>query len=217
MVQRRDPARTSLAILDAATQEVAEVGVAGARIDRIAVQAGVNKRMIYHYFGSKAGLVDAVFTSALSPLEALLGAETMESLPDLLQRLAADRSWRRIAVWEAFAADDALPVAGERCDAWQRLTNLVAQAKAAERLPGDLDSDQVLLALLALAVFPRAFPQYTRMITGQDPDSADFERAHQRFQTHLLNHLGRTAREPGKPRIRIKRTGRPNERRPETT
>jgi AcrR family transcriptional regulator len=31
------------------------------RIDRIARSAGVNKRMIYHYFGDRAGLIRAVY------------------------------------------------------------------------------------------------------------------------------------------------------------
>jgi len=48
-------------IVTAARGEFAELGLAGARIDRIALLAGANKQMIYHYFGSKDGL----FTQAL--------------------------------------------------------------------------------------------------------------------------------------------------------
>jgi AcrR family transcriptional regulator len=36
------------------------LGLGGARVDRIASQAGLNKRMIYHYFGSKDDLFSAV-------------------------------------------------------------------------------------------------------------------------------------------------------------
>ncbi len=52
----RDPDRTRAAILAAATREFTAHGLAGARVDAIAEQAGVNKRMIYHYFGDKGGL-----------------------------------------------------------------------------------------------------------------------------------------------------------------
>ncbi len=56
----RDPERTRASILSAATQEFAAKGLEGARTDDIARRSGANKRMIYHYFGSKDGLFQAV-------------------------------------------------------------------------------------------------------------------------------------------------------------
>ncbi len=53
---RRDPSRTRDAILESARQEFSARGLSGARVDRIAGRARANKRMIYHYFGSKEGL-----------------------------------------------------------------------------------------------------------------------------------------------------------------
>jgi AcrR family transcriptional regulator len=47
-------------LLDAAMSEFASCGVAGARIDRIAAQAGCSKGLIYTYWGSKEALFDAV-------------------------------------------------------------------------------------------------------------------------------------------------------------
>jgi AcrR family transcriptional regulator len=47
-------------ILDAATDEFAKVGLAGARIDRITAASGANKAQLYAYFESKEGLFDAV-------------------------------------------------------------------------------------------------------------------------------------------------------------
>jgi AcrR family transcriptional regulator len=43
-------------LLNAATSEFAQKGLDGARIDVIADVAGINKRMIYHYFGGKETL-----------------------------------------------------------------------------------------------------------------------------------------------------------------
>jgi AcrR family transcriptional regulator len=57
----RDAAATRQRLLDAATEEFAASGIAGARVDRIASVARSNKAQIYHYFGSKNGLFDAVF------------------------------------------------------------------------------------------------------------------------------------------------------------
>ena len=56
-----DADATRRRLLDAATAEFAAYGIAGARVDRIAQASGSNKAQIYHYFGSKDGLFDAVF------------------------------------------------------------------------------------------------------------------------------------------------------------
>ena len=56
-----DAEATKKRLLDAATAEFAGYGIAGARVDRIAEQARANKAQIYHYFGSKDALFDAVF------------------------------------------------------------------------------------------------------------------------------------------------------------
>jgi AcrR family transcriptional regulator len=53
---RRDARRTRETILLAAQDEFARKGLSGGRVDEIAGRARVNKRMIYHYFGSKQGL-----------------------------------------------------------------------------------------------------------------------------------------------------------------
>ena len=51
--QTDDPPGTLQKILDAARHEFAERGLDGARVDRIAERAGVNKAMIYYHFKSK--------------------------------------------------------------------------------------------------------------------------------------------------------------------
>jgi AcrR family transcriptional regulator len=56
----RDPERTRASILAAATEEFTAHGLNGARVDEIAKRSGVNKRMIYYYFGDKNGLYLAV-------------------------------------------------------------------------------------------------------------------------------------------------------------
>ncbi|MDQ0439108.1 TetR/AcrR family transcriptional regulator [Kaistia dalseonensis] len=60
----RNPERTSAAILDAASREFAENGLAGARVDVIARRADTNKRMLYHYYGDKEALYLAVLEHA---------------------------------------------------------------------------------------------------------------------------------------------------------
>ena len=60
----RDAEATRQAILTAATAEFSRKGLGGARVDAIAARARANKRMIYHYFGSKEKLFTAVLEDA---------------------------------------------------------------------------------------------------------------------------------------------------------
>lgn len=57
----RDTRATRNKLLAAALNEFVEKGFSGARVDSVAREAKVNKRMIYHYFGSKKGIWDAIF------------------------------------------------------------------------------------------------------------------------------------------------------------
>jgi AcrR family transcriptional regulator len=56
----RDAERSQSTILAAARDEFAEYGLGGARVDRIAERAGLNKRLIYYYFEDKEKLFQAV-------------------------------------------------------------------------------------------------------------------------------------------------------------
>ena len=55
-------------ILAAATEEITTKGLDGARVDEIARRSGVNKRMIYHYFGDKEGLYLAVLETTYAAI-----------------------------------------------------------------------------------------------------------------------------------------------------
>ena len=56
----RDADRSQGTILAAARDEFAEYGLGGARMDRIAERAALNKRLIYYYFDDKEKLFEAV-------------------------------------------------------------------------------------------------------------------------------------------------------------
>ncbi len=60
----RDAERTKAAILKAARDEFCEEGFNGARVDSIAARAKANKRLLYHYFGNKEALYEAVLLDA---------------------------------------------------------------------------------------------------------------------------------------------------------
>jgi TetR/AcrR family transcriptional regulator len=76
-------------ILISARTEFASFGLAGARVDRIAEHAGVNKAMIYYHFQSKENLHTAVIRSHLEQMGALirLQLEKLETLEDCLAQV----------------------------------------------------------------------------------------------------------------------------------
>ncbi len=66
----RDADRSQGVILAAARDEFAEHGLGGARMDRIAERAGLNKRLIYYYFEDKEKLFQAVLEQAYRDIRA---------------------------------------------------------------------------------------------------------------------------------------------------
>jgi AcrR family transcriptional regulator len=74
-------AATRQRILDAALAEFAEKGLAGARVDEIALRAGANKRMLYAYFGSKEELWLVVLEGAYAAKRAEERGLRVEALP----------------------------------------------------------------------------------------------------------------------------------------
>src|SRR5260370_21690738 len=69
MGSRGQPEESRAAILQAAAKEFAEHGIAGARTDAIARQAGVNKALLYYYFKDKETLYGAVLDHAFSGMK----------------------------------------------------------------------------------------------------------------------------------------------------
>jgi AcrR family transcriptional regulator len=86
-----NPDRTRKNILAVARREFAEHGLSGGRIDAIAAQMRTTKRMIYYYFGSKAGLYQAVLEQAYADIRNIEMELELDSLgpADAVRRLIA--------------------------------------------------------------------------------------------------------------------------------
>jgi len=76
-----DPERTMADILEVATAEFADKGLAGARIDEIAALTRTSKRMIYYYFGSKEGLYLRVLEESYRRIRQIESELRLEDLP----------------------------------------------------------------------------------------------------------------------------------------
>src|SRR6476660_6839283 len=79
--RRRDAATTRRKLLVAARAEFARSGLAGARVDEIAARAGVNKQLVYHYFGDKDAMYFAVIECVYEELRAQERKLNLEGLP----------------------------------------------------------------------------------------------------------------------------------------
>ena len=101
-------------LLDAATEDFAAHGVAGARVDRIAAAAGVNKAQLYAYFGDKLGLFDAVFR-----LHA-------DAVADAVPFTATDLASYAVRLYDAFLARPDLV----RLVTWAKLEGIHTEALA---------------------------------------------------------------------------------------
>lgn len=90
----RDADRSQSTILAAARDEFAEFGLGGARVDRIAERAGLNKRLIYYYFEDKETLFQAVLEQAYRDIrEREAGLHLTELEPATAVRRLIEFTW----------------------------------------------------------------------------------------------------------------------------
>lgn len=90
--QTRNAEVTRARILETARVEFVTHGLNGARVDRIADQSGVNKNLIYHYFGSKDDLYLEVLEGIYAGLRARQEDQSLRDLPpvEAMRRLVAN-------------------------------------------------------------------------------------------------------------------------------
>jgi TetR/AcrR family transcriptional regulator len=88
----RNPEASRARILDAARIEFVSHGLSGGRVDRIAKQSGVNKNLIYHYFGSKDALYLAVLERIYADLRTRQQDQDLRGLPPVegMKRLVSN-------------------------------------------------------------------------------------------------------------------------------
>jgi AcrR family transcriptional regulator len=149
-----DTEATRRKLLEAGSRQFAAAGFAGARLDAIGRDAGVNKERVYKYFGDKRGLFAAVLEHELTEL--LAGLRIDEPTPEavgefaglMFDRCVARPELPRLLAWESLELDDAVAAAARRplCAANVVLLRTV--------LP-DLEkraAEQLLLSVISLVV-----------------------------------------------------------------
>jgi TetR/AcrR family transcriptional regulator len=183
-----DGDRTRAALLDAALEEFAAKGFAGARVRDIADRAGVSKDLIAYHFGSKDGLYLAVqqawlhregaFTEPGLPLDELLIRYLRDALAD--PRPMRLMAWRGLADLGAFPPDGVPPT--------EDLSSTRARQRRGE-LPRDLDPATLRLVLLGAVAAPIVFPDAARKLFGVAATGPAFERRYARGLRRLIARL----------------------------
>lgn len=186
--RKRDAERSRAAILEAAVEEFARVGYAGARVAAIAARAGVNKQLISYYFGGKEGLYQAV--SALWHSSDISLDQGTRSVPDLIahyvRAVAEQGDFARLLAWQGLTptpGDEQRDTRMAESVAWFR------RRQEAGELAPDLDPAYVLLALFAAAFAGAALPQMVSSITGLDPTSEEFVNRYADQLARIARHL----------------------------
>ncbi len=164
----RDAQATRQRLLDAAQEEFAARGIAGARVDRIADAARSNKAQIYHYFGSKDGLFDAVFDRIVSATVTDTPIDPT-NLPEyagrLFDRYQKHPEVQRLATWYRLErADGADPIDAILASNTDKV-EAIDQAQRAGRLTTRFEPAVLLALVLTLSgTWSSMTPEYAALV-----------------------------------------------------
>ncbi|MDQ0680140.1 AcrR family transcriptional regulator [Arthrobacter pascens] len=172
--------RTKALLLGAATEEFSEKGLAGARVDRIAAAAGVNKERIYQYFGKKDDLFDAVLAAELArvmtevPIEGHGAADFGDYAGRLFDRHTTDGALPRLLFWEGLERGRNTVDRAARADHCAIKVDQVMKV-----LPGvdRTDAADLVITVVTLCDGWTVLPQLDALLAGDAPDRADRRRA----------------------------------------
>jgi len=151
----RDAAATRRRLLDAATDEFAAHGIAGARVDRIAAAARSNKAQMYGFFGSKDGLFDAVLAEHFdlivnaAPLD---GADLPGYATALYDAYLEHPEVVRLATWARLERHPSGDLFADGVDHSAPKVATVAAAQQAGHVDASLDPADVLSLVVAMAM-----------------------------------------------------------------
>jgi TetR/AcrR family transcriptional regulator len=181
---RGRPEQSRAAILQAAVREFANHGIAGARTDKIARSAKVNKALLYYYFKDKEALYGAVLDQVFGGLIAHVGEVFSRDLPPREKILAyagahfdyvASHSlYPRIVQGEMMGAGRGRAKHLERIvkKYFRPLFGRVSEVIKTGQAIGDfrpVDPLQFVPSMIAVIVFYFTSAPVMRLMTGKEP------------------------------------------------
>lgn len=160
---RRNPGRTQRRLLDAAIKLFSRHGFHAVSVDRIVADAKVNKRMVYHYFGSKDALFEAALSDVYQRIERVefhaieQGCNAREKLSRLLAAyfdfLDQEPEFTRLLQWENLEKGRHLTRMNHgvtKNPFMLRFRKLIAEGIAAGEFRPDLEVSHLLIHFIGL-------------------------------------------------------------------
>jgi AcrR family transcriptional regulator len=157
------PARARL--LSAAIGLFSEKGYDGITVDEIVAKARVNKRMVYHYFGSKQSLYREVLREVYGRLTAIELAQVdpldpMEEALETIVRsyfafLAANPEFVQLLLWENLGQGRHLAAAGDalsKAPILQVLRQILSRGVREGRIGSGFETRHLLINLIGLCL-----------------------------------------------------------------
>jgi AcrR family transcriptional regulator len=188
-----DPESTKRRIFEAAVEEFAEYGSAGARVDRIAAKARANKESIYRYFGTKEELLRRVIDQYIDELgEQMLPktADLAEYADDLSRFQAEHPEFLRMALWEGLEYDGDLD-AGSLERRRQHYAGKLVAVEQQQRdgiIDPELDPRLLLAVIFGMVNYWFTLPQRVKMLFGGEVTDADLE-AYRKFTSECIGRI----------------------------
>ncbi|GIF65310.1 TetR family transcriptional regulator [Asanoa ishikariensis] len=167
-----DAQETRRRLVEAAYGEFATHGIAGARVDRVAAAAGVNKALIYFHFSNKEGLFTAVFNQVVGQALALAPMDAT-NLPEyaglLFDAGLAHPDALRLAAWHRLERAADQPPLKAVLDANQSKVDAIAKAQEAGYVTTRFTAAEVLALVLTIANMWSVLTPEQHLTAPQDP------------------------------------------------
>ncbi|MFD5463690.1 TetR family transcriptional regulator [Kitasatospora sp. NPDC127059] len=168
---QRDAEATRQRLIAAGRAEFAAHGLNGARVDRIAEASRSNKAQIYHYFGSKAGLFEAVWQGAVEQIITSLPSDWTD-LPEVAARLgdiyAEHPELPRLITWQRMEYGSAPPNALGVEDVRRRIA-VLADAQVRGVLTDRFEPRVLFAVIIHLAMlWPSTAPELLAVVDLDD-------------------------------------------------
>lgn len=182
----------------------AERGYSGVAVDEIVKRAGVNKRMVYHYFGSKEGIYGEVLGAVFEQLETIelalfSGREAGQDPEEAIQEtvyayfsfLQKNPGFVRLLLWENLNEGRHLRVLQRpvtKSHMLAHLTRILETGEEAGRFREGLDPRSVLVSLIGLCLIYFSNRHTLAVTLGLDMGGAGYLRAASRHSCSILLH-----------------------------
>jgi len=210
---KRNPDKTREKIFSCSFERFAKYGFYGTTLDEILKKAKVNKRMVYHYFGSKEGLYREIHLEGwrtlqdhffkfltepghANPKELENTGEVLLAVIRLFHRFTAEHfKFQRLATWDALEGGKVTK------SLWKEIREplfkycllLVEGAQEQGYIHKDLNPNQLLISITGMVTFYFIFENSLDDMIGKDPLS---EKALQEREEELVKMCRKLMKNP---------------------